>query len=117
MSHNTPLSPSPVPEDGDTSPRRPAPPQRPWRVAPGRVILTDGVLALAVSRNVDLWRLLARHLAGDWGDLDPEDRAINEAALRRGGRRAQPPQRGGVRHRGGEALGVPHQAPDRRGVL
>ena len=31
-------------------------------------------------------KALARHAAGDWGDLDAHDRAANEQALREGGR-------------------------------
>ena len=30
--------------------------------------------------------LIARHVTGDWGDIDPEDRGLNEQALRRGSR-------------------------------
>ena len=29
---------------------------------------------------------LGRHLSGDWGDLDKEDKALNEEALKSGGR-------------------------------
>jgi hypothetical protein len=36
--------------------------------------------------GIDGRRLLARHGAGDWGDIDPEDVAISEEALRCGGR-------------------------------
>lgn len=56
------------------------------RVLPGAIALTDGALALAMGRGVDLAPPLLRHLAGDWGDLDAEDRLVNEAALRTGGR-------------------------------
>ena len=30
--------------------------------------------------------LITRHVTGDWGDLDPEDRGLNERALRDGSR-------------------------------
>jgi hypothetical protein len=30
--------------------------------------------------------LLARHLSGDWGDIHPDDRGLNEQALRHGDR-------------------------------
>jgi len=29
---------------------------------------------------------LSRHVAGDWGEIDPEDRGLNEEALREGAR-------------------------------
>jgi hypothetical protein len=29
---------------------------------------------------------LTRHARGDWGDIDPEDRGVNEAALAQGAR-------------------------------
>jgi len=33
-----------------------------------------------------LGHILARHVAGDWGDLDARDKALNDAAVKRGGR-------------------------------
>lgn len=44
--------------------------------------------ASAVARfpSETLLACLNRHASGDWGDLDPEDRAANEAALSSGGR-------------------------------
>jgi hypothetical protein len=38
----------------------------------------------AETRVVWLAGCLARHLRGDWGDLDAEDRAANDHALRHG---------------------------------
>jgi hypothetical protein len=51
----------------------------------GGVYATPGALALA-ERGVDLGALLARHAAGDWGDLDAHDRAANRRALDHGSR-------------------------------
>jgi hypothetical protein len=48
----------------------------------GRLLATRGVLEL----GVDLWALLPRHARGDWGDLEAEDRAANDRAVRFGGR-------------------------------
>ncbi len=31
-----------------------------------------------------VWDVLKRHVTGDWGDLDPADRAENELSLRAG---------------------------------
>jgi len=50
----------------------------------GRILATPGVIE-AVGWPVIL-ALIARHVSGDWGDLDDEDKQANEAALRNGGR-------------------------------
>ena len=50
----------------------------------GRILATPGALE-ALGRPVIL-ALIARHASGDWGDLDEEDKAANEAALQNGGR-------------------------------
>jgi hypothetical protein len=51
----------------------------------GRTVVTSTVHAWAEpepTRMVWLADCLARHLAGDWGDLDANDRAANDHALR-----------------------------------
>lgn len=48
----------------------------------GQVVGTPGAVAL----EVDFTRFLDRHSCGDWGIVDEEDRAANDAALRAGGR-------------------------------
>lgn len=48
----------------------------------GRLLATRGVLEL----GVELWPLIVRHARGDWGDLEAEDRAANDRAVRFGGR-------------------------------
>jgi len=58
----------------------------PLRFAPGDVVVTPGVVDLAARTRCDLTALLLRHLQGEWGDLDAEDRAVNEHALRVGAR-------------------------------
>ena len=53
---------------------------------PGRVVATPGALdALAVA-GVSVWALVSRHIAGDYGDIDDEDRRANQAAVRVGDR-------------------------------
>jgi hypothetical protein len=50
----------------------------------GRLVATPG--ALAALDPAQLLTVIGRHAAGDWGDLDREDRAANDAALRHGTR-------------------------------
>ena len=50
----------------------------------GQVFATAGAVAAFPAET--LLACLERHARGDWGDLDPEDRAANEAALSSGGR-------------------------------
>ena len=50
----------------------------------GRVVATPGALKLLSEASEDLFGYLARHAAGDWGDLCAFDRRQNEIALREG---------------------------------
>jgi hypothetical protein len=50
----------------------------------GRVCITTNALAIIPSEEIRA--ALRRHNQGDWGDLDPPDRAQNERALTFGGR-------------------------------
>lgn len=50
----------------------------------GRTVITRN--ARSVLADEDVCAALVRHAAGDWGELDAEDRAANEAALRDGSR-------------------------------
>jgi len=42
--------------------------------------------ALSKIPNDEILHALSRHVRGDWGALDPEDRDANENALLKGGR-------------------------------
>ncbi len=55
---------------------------KPSLFSPGLVVATPGALAL----GVDLAHYLARHLSGDWGDVDAFDKQQNDLALKEGGR-------------------------------
>ena len=50
----------------------------------GQVVITAN--ALQTLNADDVLTALNRHVTGDWGDLDPEDRQENESALLHGGR-------------------------------
>jgi hypothetical protein len=54
------------------------------RFPSGQIVSTRG--ALAAVNKVEMSLALARHLQGDWGELDAEDIAANEHALLHGGR-------------------------------
>ena len=50
----------------------------------GRVVATPGALKLLSEIEEHPFDLLARHAAGDWGDLCAFDRRQNQIALREG---------------------------------
>lgn len=56
------------------------------RFSPGEIVATRGADALLREQNLHPVRLLARHLAGDWGEVGAEDVQANEAALQTGAR-------------------------------
>ncbi len=50
----------------------------------GQTVATPA--ALGVLTRPDVVAALRRHAAGDWGDVDDDDRAANDDAVRTGGR-------------------------------
>ena len=50
----------------------------------GRTVATPGAIEALVRAGETPLPYLARHVAGDWGDLDQEDQAENESALKDG---------------------------------
>jgi hypothetical protein len=52
----------------------------------GRALATRGALLAMKHIGIDPSVLLARHVSGDWGDLEDEDRQRNEEALVLGSR-------------------------------
>jgi hypothetical protein len=50
----------------------------------GRIVATPGALKLLSDIEEDPFGYIARHAAGDWGDLCTFDRRQNEVALRDG---------------------------------
>ncbi len=50
----------------------------------GQMLMTPGVGEQVPPS--ELLQALRRHARGDWGDLDPEDRAANDRALKEGAR-------------------------------
>ena len=55
--------------------------------ATGQIVMTPGAHEALLSENLDPTMLLARHMAGDWGDnLCAEDSEANDVALADGDR-------------------------------
>ena len=50
----------------------------------GQVVATPN--AIETIPNEEILNALMRHVQGDWGELDSEDRISNERALKHGGR-------------------------------
>ena len=50
----------------------------------GRVVATVGALATLVDAGQKPREFIQRHVGGDWGELDTEDRQANQQALEHG---------------------------------
>ena len=48
----------------------------------GQTVATPGALETMQRLDISPITLLSRHQQGDWGDLDDEDKAENEASLK-----------------------------------
>lgn len=53
---------------------------------PGQIVATPGCLEELQRAGQSLCEFLGRHLSGDWGDLDSEDKAANDEAVVDGSR-------------------------------
>ena len=65
--------------------------QHPPLFVPGNMVMTPGVgrlgrLLAPDELILEVAVLISRHLKGDWGDVDDEDKAANDAALVNGER-------------------------------
>lgn len=54
--------------------------------ATGRLLVTNGALEATKKVGQGLEPLIDRHMAGDWGDLEREDKVQNDEALKLGNR-------------------------------
>jgi len=61
-------------------------PTRRPRFSLGMVVATPGAIDAAEAANDLLLRYIARHVVGEWGDVQPEDVRANERALKDGSR-------------------------------
>ena len=52
----------------------------------GKVLATPGAIKLLLEAGAHPFDYLARHVTGDWGDLDEQDREENERSLEHGWR-------------------------------
>jgi hypothetical protein len=52
----------------------------------GRTVATPGALAALVKAGQSPAEFLARHVRGDWGEVDAEDQKANDADIALGGR-------------------------------
>ncbi|HQR42658.1 MAG TPA: hypothetical protein PLX97_08235 [Gemmatales bacterium] len=52
----------------------------------GQVVATPALIKHFEQHRIDFWHYLARHVSGDFGDLDDTDKAANRQAIQLGGR-------------------------------
>jgi hypothetical protein len=52
----------------------------------GQIVATPGAISLCQQLGLHPMKLLARHVCGDWGELDAEDKQANDYALAHGER-------------------------------
>lgn len=52
----------------------------------GQCVATPGALAALEDANQEPAEFLGRHVHGDWGEIDPTDKGLNEKALEEGAR-------------------------------
>lgn len=50
------------------------------RLPLGQLVATPGAVAALAAADVSIFKLLNRHARGDWGDVSPEDHALNDLA-------------------------------------
>ena len=61
--------------------------KKPEKLFPlGMVVMTPGVATLLVECGVHTHDFIERHQSGDWGELYPEDCALNDDAAKYGDR-------------------------------
>jgi hypothetical protein len=53
---------------------------------PGQIVATPNALGVLNAASMTPMELLHRHLSGDWGDLDAEDKKLNDDAIKHGSR-------------------------------
>lgn len=52
----------------------------------GRLLATPTALDHLTGSGVDTLNIIRRHTSGDWGDIHPDDRHLNDQAVRNGSR-------------------------------
>jgi hypothetical protein len=51
---------------------------------PGQIVATPGALEALEQAGQSVGEFLTRHLAGDWGEVDADDKAANDEAVKDG---------------------------------
>ena len=51
---------------------------------PGQIVATRGAVDAFVASGDSPYAYLLRHVAGDWGEIDPDDAIENDVSLQRG---------------------------------
>jgi hypothetical protein len=52
----------------------------------GQIVATPGALEAMQKAGQVPWEFLSRHVAGDWGTVSGDDTALNDSAVKDGGR-------------------------------